>query len=141
MDTALKADATSGFSGSSVRPIVISFSSFIPASTRWSVDYRRLSAADCHARLRGPGQSGHLVVQSRPKPRGRFDRLKFADIEITDRLQSFGEGAVLQVRRQGFCVCRGVYHQSIDADGFHSEALHHERDGQAETAPAVGWWR
>jgi hypothetical protein len=42
---------------------------FHPGITRGSVGYRRVSA-DCHARYCGPCQSGHLVVQSRPKPRG-----------------------------------------------------------------------
>src|SRR5271166_4539218 len=32
----------------------------------------------------------------------RFDRLKLAKIEVTDRLQRFGGGAVSQVFRQGF---------------------------------------
>ena len=66
---ASKAFAGSGFSGSSVRPIVISFSSFTPASTRVRAvfggclsAFRRVIVT--HAVL------GHLVVQSRPKPRG-----------------------------------------------------------------------
>ena len=38
--------------------------------------------------------------QSLPKPRGGIDRLKFGEVEIADRLQCFGERAVLQVLRQ-----------------------------------------
>jgi hypothetical protein len=33
---------------------------------------------------------------------GRFDRLQLAKIEVTNRLQRFGKGAVALVRRQGF---------------------------------------
>src|SRR5271166_734520 len=55
-DAASQAVATSGFPGSSVRPIVISFSSFTPASTRGD------------ARHRGPCQSGRLVVHAGAAP-------------------------------------------------------------------------
>src|SRR4051794_31246204 len=41
---ALKAGAPNGFSGSSVRPIVISFRSFIPASTRGSNGHQLMPA-------------------------------------------------------------------------------------------------
>jgi hypothetical protein len=64
MDAASKAGATSGFSGSSVRPIVISFGSFIPASTRG------FGGLCLPARYRGPCHVGHPDAQSRPKPRG-----------------------------------------------------------------------
>ena len=69
MNAASQAFAPSGFPGSSVRPIVISFSSFTPASTRGSSRHRLLPVGR-DARHRDPCQSGRLVVQSRPKPRG-----------------------------------------------------------------------
>ena len=66
---ASKAGTLIGFSGSSVRPIVISFSSFIPASTRGSGGDRQ-TPGPRHARHRDPCRMGHPVAQSRPKPRG-----------------------------------------------------------------------
>ena len=68
-DAASKAAVRNGFCGSSVRPIVISFSSFTPASTRGSRGHR-LMPATRRARHRDPCRMGHLVVQSRPKPLG-----------------------------------------------------------------------
>jgi hypothetical protein len=82
----LKAVTQDGFSRSSVRPIVISFSCFMLASARGSVGYRRVSS-DCHARHRGPCQSGHLVSSISTETARWFDRLKLAKIEVTDRLQ------------------------------------------------------
>ena len=61
----------------------------------------------------------------------RFDRLKRARIEIIDRLQRFGDGAVSQVRRQGF--------QPGDRPGLQA----HKHDDGVVPAPGtvamVGW--
>jgi hypothetical protein len=98
MNAALKAFAPNGFSGSSVRPIVISFSSFTRASTRVPAvldDCRPAVArviathAVCAIRLLNPGRS-RVAVR----------RLKLAKIELTYRLQHVGYSAVAQVRRQ-----------------------------------------
>ena len=74
---ASKAVAPDGFSRSSVRPMVISFSSHTLASTRGSGGGRLLPACSCHASSwpMPYGPSGWLApayagVQSRPKPRG-----------------------------------------------------------------------
>jgi len=66
---ASKAAVLDGFSGSSVRPMVISFSSRPLASTRGSAGDRPLPVCPA-TRHRGPCHAGHPVVQSRPKPRG-----------------------------------------------------------------------
>jgi hypothetical protein len=66
---ASKAVDPDGFSRSSVRPMVISLRSHTLASTRGSGGDRLLPV--CLAtRPRGPFRTGHLVDQSRPKPRG-----------------------------------------------------------------------
>jgi hypothetical protein len=68
-DTASKAAVQNGFFGSSVRPIVISFKLFHPGI---NARFRRTPAdtdkPPCASSW--PMPSGHLVVQSRPKPRG-----------------------------------------------------------------------
>ena len=66
---ASKAAVLDGFSGSSVRPMVISFSSHTLASTRGSGGDLPLPVCPA-TRHRGPCRAGHPVVQSRPKPRG-----------------------------------------------------------------------
>jgi hypothetical protein len=80
-DTASKAAVQNGFFGSSVRPAVISFSSFIPASTRGSGGHRRMPISR-RARHRGPcrraislfnhGRS-RVAVRS---PEARTDRIQ-----------------------------------------------------------------
>src|SRR5271165_6815612 len=61
---ALTAFERNGFSGSPIRPVVISLSSFTPASTRGPGN-DRLVPADRHARHRDPWHMGHLVVHRR----------------------------------------------------------------------------
>jgi hypothetical protein len=66
---AFMAVESDGLSGSSVRPIVISLSSLAPAPTRGAKG-RRPRPASRRARHHVRLPAGHLVVQSRPKPRG-----------------------------------------------------------------------
>lgn len=66
---AAKADALTGFSGSSVRPIVISSNSFTPAPTH-ARGVHRPRPGKHHARHRGLCRLGHPVTQSQPKPPG-----------------------------------------------------------------------
>ena len=66
---ASQAAVLDGFSGSSVRPMVISFSSHTLASTRGLGSDRPLPVCPA-TRHRGPCGTGHPVDQSRPKPRG-----------------------------------------------------------------------
>src|SRR5215213_6368967 len=85
-----------GFSGSSVRPIVISLRSCTPAST-------------CAGAVRGARLTARARVARDPMPvraisrsilteaAWRFGRLQLAEIEIADRLQSLRGGALLQV--------------------------------------------
>jgi hypothetical protein len=66
-EAALIAVAPNGFSGSSVRPIVISFCSFTPAPTHGSGG-RRLIPASRPARHRDPCRLGHPVVSHARSP-------------------------------------------------------------------------
>jgi hypothetical protein len=108
---ASKAFAGSGFSGSSVRPIVISFSSFTPASTRVRAVFGGCLSAFprvivTHAVL------GHLVVQSRPKPRGgsiaRYRHFAEAQPLLNDLFYEKREAAL--TGKQGWLV--------LERDGY-----------------------
>ena len=105
-NAALKACAPNGFSGSSVRPIVISFSSFPPASTRVLavLDDCRPAVARVIATH---AVWGHPVVQSRPKPRGGSIAGSSPRSSSHIALQHVGYSAVAQVRRQG-CQPSGI---------------------------------
>src|ERR1700733_4607827 len=95
---ASRAGAPNGFSGSSVRPIVISFSSFTPASTRVSSGHQLMPA--CRpTRHRDPCRLGHLVVSITAEAAWRLDRLKLGQIEFDNRPQGIGERTVLLVVR------------------------------------------
>src|SRR5215210_9326175 len=83
-----------GFSGSSVRPIVISLRSFTPASTRWSGIERALPPSRV---VRDPGSVRAISCSILAEAAWRFGRLQLAEIEIADRLQSLRGGALLQV--------------------------------------------
>src|ERR1700676_2565203 len=90
---ASKAGTLIGFSGSSVRPIVISFSSFIPASTRAYGDDRRTPAQPRASSWPMPhGRSRCSITAEAP---WRLDRLKFGEIEFNNRPQGLGERTVL----------------------------------------------
>jgi len=81
-DAASKAVVRNGFSGSSVRPIVISFSSFTLASTR-GLDGRRLLPTTRPARHRDPCRlmpSGSSRCSIPAKAARRFDRLELGEI-------------------------------------------------------------
>ena len=104
-NAALKACAPNGFSGSSVRPIVISFSSFTPASTR-VLAVLTIAAPPLRASSR-PMPSGPSRCSIPPKLRGGSIAGSLTKIELTYRLQHVGYSAVAQVRRQG-CQPSGI---------------------------------
>src|ERR1700686_1274714 len=81
---ALTAFEHNGFSGSPIRPVVISFSSFIPASTR-GPGGDRLVPADPPARRRDPMAYGSSRCSIAAEAAWRFDRQQFAEVEIGDR--------------------------------------------------------
>src|SRR4249919_4228480 len=95
---ASKAGAPNGFSGSSVRPIVISFSSFIPASTRGSNGHQLMPAVRPMRRCdpcRGPSRCSVSAEAA-----WRLERLELGQIEFDNRPQGFRERTVLLVVRQ-----------------------------------------
>src|SRR5215217_9793024 len=83
-----------GFSGSSVRPIVISLRSFTPASTRWSGMERALPPSRV---VRDPVPVRAISCSIPAEAAWRFGRLQLAEIEIAARLQRLRGGALLQV--------------------------------------------
>src|SRR5271163_1212359 len=97
---ASKAGTLIGFSGSSVRPIVISFSSFIPALTRVYGDDRRTLVPPRASSWPMPhGPSRCSITPEAPR---LLDRLEFGEIEFDNRPQSVGEHTVVLVVRQRF---------------------------------------
>src|SRR5258707_6928865 len=84
--TAVESD---GFSGSSGRPIVISFSSLTPAPTHGAGKLPRASS--------WPTMSGPSRCSVAAKATWRLNRLELAEIEFDDRAQGFGHRAVLLI--------------------------------------------